>query len=840
MRKIPGSSVLVLLLAATLVTCVYAQEPYEGNVLEEVTVVATKREQTLQEVPIAVSVVEAEELEQAQINDILDLQTLVPSLRVSQLQTSGNTTFLIRGFGNGANNPGIEPSVGVFVDGVYRSRSASMLTDLPNLERIEVLRGPQSTLFGKNASAGVINVVTAEPNLDAYTGSAELTVGNYNQIIVKGDISGPLSDNFGFSLSGHSNQRDGYFTNLVTGSEINERDRWGVRGQLLWLPTDRISLRFIADYDKINELCCGVANLLDGPTGDAIRAIGGQFVPNQPFAYENYYDFDPTNEIENSGFSLQADFDLPNDILLTSITAYRELSRLDNVDVDFTSAAMVGANSGDTQIDTFTQELRLSQSLESLDWMLGAYYFDEKVSYDNVIAYDTDFRPYADVISMGAITTLEQLMQGFGLLPPSPGPIFFGAGQGTLDYAGQTDNSLSLFGQTDWHVTDRVTLTGGLNYIEADKDAFVNQVNTDVFSAVDLQQVGFGAIFYQLTGLPPTPEFIAANPQVAGVALALSGISCTAETGPACNPLLGLQPFQFLPPFLDYPNSVEPGTSDDSKTTWTARIAFQATDNINLYASAATGFKATSWNLSRDSRPFAVDIPALRQAGLLVPNLVPGTRYAGPEDSTNYELGLKAEWSRLQLNVALFDQEIEGFQSNIFTGTGFSLLNAGKQSAEGIEVDAVWLPIDPLRLTFSGTWMDSVYDEFKVAEGPDGPTDLSGTTPAGIPELAITTSGTWNFDLGSGEAFIRGEYVYEDEVQVVENVPTAIASREVSMINASFGIGWDNGLELILWGRNLTDDQFLQSAFPAVAQRYSYSGYPNQPRTYGATLRYRF
>ena len=136
------------------------EEDAEGN---EIVVTATKREQTLQDVPVAVSVTTGATIEQAQIRDLKDLQTLVPTLRVTQLQSSANTNFIIRGFGNGANNAGIEPSVGVFVDGVYRSRTAAQIGDLPDVQRVEVLRGPQSTLFGKNASAGVISMVTKAP-----------------------------------------------------------------------------------------------------------------------------------------------------------------------------------------------------------------------------------------------------------------------------------------------------------------------------------------------------------------------------------------------------------------------------------------------------------------------------------------------------------------------------------------------------------------------------------------------------------------------------------------------------------------------------------------------------
>lgn len=835
MRKKNFANFLPVILTLAYSSTSFAQE---SGAIEEVVVTATKREQTLQEVPIAVSVISAEVVEKAQINDILDLQASIPSLRVTQLQTSGNTNFVIRGFGNGANNPGIEPSVGVFIDGVYRSRSASALTDLPNLERIEVLRGPQSTLFGKNASAGVINVVTAAPDMDEFGGSASFTYGRFSEIILKGDISGPISDTVGFSLAVNSNTRDGYFKNLVTGNDLNERDRWGVRGQLLFLPTDNVTLRLIADYDELDEKCCGVANLFDGPTGAAVRAIGGNQVSNDPFAYENFFDFDPTNKIENKGVSLQADIDLSYDMLFTSITAYREQSRKDNADVDFTSARLINPNSGATELETFTQEFRLSQSLDSVNWMLGAYLFSEDVTFDNQLAYDVAFRPFADILSGFGVTQVEQTMKALGLLPPTAR--FFGAGQGTIENSGQKDDTISLFGQADWDVTDRLTLTGGLNYTEVDKDAFVRQTNTDLFSSISMVQVGFGAIFFQLTGLPPTPANIAANPGAAGVAQALSGVPCSPQTGPACNPVLALRPLQFLPPFLDFPNSVESGSSSDDKITWTARASFQVTDEVNVYASAGTGFKATSWNLSRDSRPFASDLPAIVAGGLAVPNLTTGTRFAGPEEALVYELGLKGSWSNFRLALAVFDQEIEGFQSNIFTGTGFQLANAGKQSTTGLEVDTTWLPMDSLQLTFSATWMDPKYDSFVGGSGVNGPEDLSGKTPAGIHEFSMVTSGTWYFPVGSAEGFVRGEYIYEDKVPVVENVSADIASREVSMINASVGLEWGNGLEVMLYGRNLTDDESLQSAFPGVAQAGTFSGYPNQPATYGITVRKSF
>ena len=796
-------SAAVALLSAAFATPAFSQGP---GALEEVVVTAAKREQTLQEIPIAVSVVTAESMEQAQVLDIKDLQTLVPSLRVTQLQGSAQTNFIIRGFGNGANNAGIEPSVGVFIDGVYRSRVGSSLADLPKLERVEVLRGPQSTLFGKNASAGVISVTTAKPDLTGYSGSIGATLGNYNQTIVRGDVTGPLGDNVAFSLFGSVNERDGYFDNLELGTEYNELNRWNFRGQLLWNPTDRAEVRLIVDAEEIDEVCCGVANLVDGPTGGIIRLLGGNLVPNDAFAYENFFDFDPRNEIETQGTSLHIDYDFDS-FTLTSITALRTLDQFQSGDVDFTSARLIEPEKADfrgTEIDTFTQEIRLTSSGSGpLQWMVGAFYFEEDVQQDESFGLGPQFRPYVDILlaGLGAPGALGAIEGALGL----PQGTFYATGTGnqselyTLD-----DETLSLFAQVDYDLTEALTLTVGLNYTQSEKEASAFVVNDNLFGALPLDALGAGA----------------------------------------------LRAAQFLPPTIAFPNSVEDGRSDDSDTTYTVRLAYDLTPDINVYAGVSTGFKATSWNLSQDSGPVPADVARLIAAndpvlpnvgfGPGVANFAVGTRFAGPEESIVYEVGLKGQWDTLSLNLAVFTQEIDGFQSNVFSGTGFNLANAGKQSTDGVEVDMQWAPIEGLRIAFAATWLDPLYDSFEGALGPNGPTDLSGETPAGIPELATNTNVTYNFNLFGALSYVRVEHVFEDEVQAIDNVPAEIASREINMFNASAGLSFDNGIELNFWGRNLNNDEYIQQAFPSVAQAGSFSAYPNQPRTYGLTLKYNF
>lgn len=833
---------------------------------DEIIVTSTKRETTLQATPVAVSVASADTIEKARILDIKELGSVVPSLRVNQLQSSQNTNFVIRGFGNGANNAGIEPSVGVFIDGVYRSRSAARIGDLPKLNRIEVLRGPQSTLFGKNASAGVVSIVTAAPSFE-HEGYAELGYGNYNNITAKAYVSGPISDNAAFSLGGGYNKRDGFYEPAASSSNLsdfNDRDRWNVRGQFLFEPTDNTSVRIIGDYSKADEICCNVTNFQNEGAAGAIRLLGGDIADaNDPFAGNPRANFDPRNTLDDYGFSLHIDHDFEV-FTLTSISSFRNNKAFFDTDADYGTLDLLDSVSSSTDIDTFTSELRLTSTGDNVvDWMVGAYVFKEDVIQDAGLGYGADLRNYIDILA-GGPASLGGIEVANGIAPGT----FFNDNVSITENFTQDNTSWSIFGTLDFHASDRLTVTGGFNFTRDHKETSGTTQNNDVFSNVDLEGAagfntlvlgGLAANFPALAdafGLGPLP-FSAANAgavsALPGGAAAFAGLQGQVVAGvgaldlsnPSQNPLLGLVPLQFQPQFLAFPNLVEGGKTNDEKLTWNLRAAWEMTDNINVYASASTGFKATSWNLSRDSRPFLADAANLVSGGLLPNNYRPGTglnfatRFAGPEDATVYELGLKAKFEKGAINIALFDQQIEGFQSNIFLGTGFTLLNAGKQSTQGAEVDLSYTPVDPLTLTFAGTFLDPVYDVFNP--GPGGG-DFSGRTPAGIPSAAISTSATYNHDFDNGmTGFIRGDWQYESDVQTNENIATTTGAqqprRQISIFNVSGGIDLENGFAVQLWGRNIFNDRFPTTVFPGVAQAGIINGYFNPPATYGVNVR---
>ena len=817
--------------------------PVEEVAAEEVgddviIVTATKRAQTLQETPISVSVTSGETIEQAQIRDILDLQTVAPSLRVSQLQNSSSSTFIIRGFGNGDNNFGIEPSVGVFIDGVFRSRSASALNDLANVERIEVLNGPQSTLFGKNASAGVISVITRKPQFE-FGGSVEAGYGNFNDIRLKGDITGPITETIAFSLDGSYQKRDGYGRIVNLDRDISDRNRWTARGQLLFEFSPTFTVRAQGDYSRIDEVCCVVSTLVAGPTAPAIFGVGGA-LSTDFFSYDTFLNRAPVNEVDNYGGSIQADLEL-GALSLTSITAYRKLDNFVNQDVDFTSADIV-TEIRDQRVKTFTQELRLASDFDGpINFLLGGFYFDEKVTQESQLDVGAAARPFFSLLA-GNPLVFNGVEAALGL----PQNSIFSPGALTRESYSLDNQSWSIFGTVDFEPIDGLVFTGGFNYTDDKKDFALSGTAFDELANINLVDA---FIVGATGGTVRTPAQFAALPAANQAALRAAALS------PTTNPLLGLSPFQFQPPFLNIPNAVEDGRTNDSDLSYTLRVAYQFNDNINAYFSYATGFKASSVNLSRDSRPVFGDfVPGpgrsvilstsspIRDGGLGVPNLTTGSRFAGPEDAEVWEVGFKGQWDGLSVNLALFDQTLKGFQSFLFTGTGFQLNNAGEQSVRGFELDTRINPADGLVFTFAMTYLDPIFDSF--TDSPTG--DLTGLRPGGIPEFNIATSATYTHEFGnSGTRLIsRIDYSHESNTLINTNgLPTSGPNnfkREVNLVNGSLTLALSNGIELGVYGRNLFDDKHILTVFDGVAQAGTVSGYPSGPRTYGGVVRFKF
>ena len=795
------------ILAASFASPVPAWGQQEA-VIEEIIVTALKRETTLQETPIAVSVVGETAIKESQMHDIRDLPLLVPSLTVAQFQKSSAAEIAIRGVGTSPLNAGLEPSVGIFVDGVYRSRAGASIGDFPVVERIEVLRGPQSTIFGKNTAGGVISFITKKPDHDAGL-DASLSLGNHNSIIFNASATGPLGEKAAFRLSGNVNNRDGFIDNQFNGQEVNDRDRWAVRGQLLFEPNDDVSIRFIGDYSDLEEACCAAPPFLHEPNiFAALNFLGGNLLPATPFERQARFDGNLLTTQELWGLSAQVDW-WTGWANFTSITAYRSADETSDIDADFVDIVLSTINRDIEDYTTFTQEFRLaSENDEGFNWMLGLYYFDQDLNHDRVSTFGPTLRPFTDLVTasmtapMGAVTALEQILGIFRGVAPGT---YHAVGDGLLSEGfAQTNESIAVFANFDVDLGDRVNLSGGLRWATEDKTIATAVVVNDPFSALDLQNI----------------------PELALIPLPV-------------NAFAGLTVFQFFPPFTNFTDAI----SEDN-VSGTLRLTFDATDTLNLYTSFSTGWKAGGFNISIGSS---------------------SSRNSFKDESSEaIEVGLKAQMAdgKFITNVVLFDMTIDDFQANTFNGQNFDLANAGSKSITGFEIDAVLTPTENLVITAAATYLDDKFDSFEGASCINAallptpvppelvscdPTDpaftsarsLSGKDDLLTPEWAASSTATWSFPIGNLEGFLRAELRYFGDFNPGGDQDPAKAVDAFTIINASLGIGNPDGVwDITLWGKNITDEEYAQGMFNSVAQPGSLSGYPNDPSLYGVTFTY--
>ena len=482
----------------------------DALVIEQIIVTATRREESVIDVPLAVSAYGAERIELSRVTDIMELMRIAPSFHVASGQAeSVGVTARIRGVGTNSDNPGLESSVGLYVDGVYRNRATVGLTELGAIERIEVLRGPQGTLFGRNSSAGVVSVVTALPDPDG-SGYADLSIGSFGSTRVEAGASGGFGDGVSARLDAVLFERDGFLEDANFDRSFNDRNRTFVRGQFVFEPSDEVRLRLIGDYTDRDENCCAAVGLIAGPTAPAVDGISKQLAGDpatagilfDPYAREATVSEDSSyyQAVQEGGVSLEIDADLPFGRLV-SVTARRDWETSREMDIDFATMDLGERPKGEFTLgfETFSQELRLNGQAGPLDWLVGAYFADEYLPYRDTLNYGRGFSFYADGI---AAQVARGIGGGFDLL---------GAGIPLLEAgANQLGPGAAALGQ---YATGIAQGTAGITEGAAGLARFASELDAALAQFGPLLPPGFGAprmpalpVLPMLPALPAAPS----------------------------------------------------------------------------------------------------------------------------------------------------------------------------------------------------------------------------------------------------------------------------------------------------------------------------------------------
>lgn len=778
------SALSAALLAAN--TGLAQEDTYSG--LEEVLVTAQKRTATLQDTPVAVSVVSGEFLKQKSLDDIQEMELAVPSLNVTQSQSSSQQTFSIRGLGTSGNNAGLEPSVGVFIDGVYRSRAASAIDDFIAVERVEILRGPQSSVYGKNTPAGVISIITKKPQRE-FGADIEQSFGSYNSKITRGTITGPISDTVSYRVSGNRNTRDGYIDNLQPGRDaVNDRNRYALRGQLLIEPSDELTIRVIADTSSIEEDCCGAPFYYNDPGNAATTTgLGATILPDDIYARKIKFDRAMETDQAQSGYSVQLDWE-PESYSFTSLTAFRDFEETNDIDADFIDIELSGVLQNNFDRQVFTQEFRLQSTGDNkVDWLLGYYYYDADQDSGGNNRLGEFARPFFDS-RIGGIVSLVESIAG------APTGSYIESGTGRTSEFNLLTTSHSVFGKLDWHINDKLTASLGTRWTTEDKEIDARMTTDAPYSAIDFTDSS-DPVVATLAGFNP------AFPTFAGF----------------------VQLFRPVSDFSEKRSEQEP--------TGELIISYEYSDDVSLYASGKRGYKAGGFNVGSGAGGADFDKELA--------------------DAWEVGAKIRALDNKLQFNVAAFSQRLRDFQTNAFNGTNFTLTNAGVIQIDGLEFDTLYAPTPNLFLSFAGSYLDAEYESYVGGPQlvrPAGSTpplppvqDLSGKPLSGVPEWTLSSSINYVKSFGAVEGFVNLAARYRGSRNVTsEQNPIADQGSYVTA-NATVGIRDADGLWTVtLWGKNITDEEYTDALFNSVIQAGSFNAYPGDPRTYGVTLRLQF
>lgn len=745
-----------------------------GQVLEEIVVTAQYREQGLQDVPISVSAVTGEMITDVAIQKAEDIQFLVPNFTYTE--TGIATNIFIRGIGSGINQ-GFEQSVGTYVDGIHYGRAQQTRAPFLDVARVEVLRGPQSILFGKNSVAGALNITTARPT-DEFEGrifgSAEF---EDDELIFEGMVSGPLTQRIRGRVAARSRNLDGYMTNPTLGREEPNREDWTARGTLEFDLTDNLMATLKVEAGEFDV------------EGRHIEIINEQpAVPPSPFAGLTYaqilagvFGQSPTvlNTVQDQVRSSNGDFSFNEtatyaltldwtigELDLKSITAFTTLEYDEFCDCDFTGGNVFGAALQE-QYDQVSQEIRLSSPVrDNFDYIVGVY-------------YQTSDHDYADQILVPATSIL---VPAINLQSPGAGDLVAATEANRM--AEVDADVLSAFAQFNWHISDQFTLQLGGRLTKDERDGFR--------TLTILQQGG-----------APLPVAQIGAPLVYANAFGISSTNLAA---------LGPQGAFFIGQLGALPVS---GTRDETKFSPDVKFVWNATDETLLYASWAQGFKSGGFDFRANNRNFYPDMPTSFEFE--------------DEEATNYEVGGKFTLGGgvAELNATVFFTDFEDLQISIFDGIlGFNVGNAATAEILGFELDGRYAVSDYLVISGGLALTDFEFTDFRNGQcyfGQIPNVDLDGDM---IPELCDYTGnsnqmvsdfqGNIGFDFrvpvgNTLELSALLDIFYTTDYDASATFDPALVQDAYTKVNARIGIGAADGRwQIALLGKNLTDEEVLQ------------------------------
>lgn len=800
--------------AAVLAAFASSASAQEANrQVDEIVVTAQKREQSLQNVPIVVTAVSAQLLQDSGVKDIKDLTILTPGLLVTSTANETSTTARIRGIGTVGDNAGLESSVGIIVDGVYRPRNGVGFGDLGEMQRVEVLKGPQGTLFGKNTSAGVINIMTKQPTF-SFGANGELTVGDNGALGASASINGPIvADKIAGRLYVADRKRDGFYDIRVgkgprTSTQDQTQDFWSTRGQLLFTPNDAVDVKLIGDYTKREESCCVGVQIKNGATAPLVAALagisGGLSTTPAPWNRIAYANRGSEQLITDQGLSGELNWKTPflGGAKVTAITAARDWDYVAGQDSDFTTADIIyRPSNGDqgTHFKQFSQELRLAGASDKVNWLVGAFYAKEDLTAKATLRYGTNFESY-----------LSGLLGGLPLpaITGRAAGTVYAAGAGNLDVYKQEGTTWALFSNNSIQVTEKLELTLGLRYTKDEKTLDAAYSNIDA-------AVGCAGISRWANAAVTTP---------AASRAAIVGAACQAFANPLYNGLTNHK--------------------SRSEDAWsgTAKAAYRINPSYLTYVSYARGYKSGGYNLDRVALPFAL-AGTPTAATSLQPIL--DTSFGG-EFVDSYEAGIKSTLldRTLLLNATVFSQKLTDFQLNAFNGLFFQVQSVPEVTSQGVDTDMVWFPSKGLTLQSGVTYSDTAYASGKnrALLGASASTArLPGARLSLAPLWSASASATYERSFGTlvGRANIGAKYSSSYNTGSDLNPVKVQAGYIVANGRISLGTT-DERLALELWSQNMLNQKYYQVAYDAPFQSGSYDAFLGQPRTYGATLRVKY